>query len=66
MQEVGFTAEQTNITGGACALGHPLGSSGSRILVTLLHNLIRTGKKRGLASWCIGGGEGTACIIERV
>ena len=66
MQEVGFTAEQTNITGGACALGHPLGSSGSRILVTLLHNLIRTGKKRGLASLCIGGGEGTACLIERI
>jgi len=66
VQEVGFTSEQTNISGGACSLGHPLGSSGSRILVTLLHNLIRTNKKRGLASLCIGGGEGTACLIERV
>ena len=65
-QEVGFTSEQTNISGGACSLGHPLGSSGSRILVTLLHNLIRTNKKLGLASLCIGGGEGTACLIERV
>lgn len=64
MQEVGFSIEQTNITGGACALGHPLGSSGSRILVTLLHNLMRTGKQRGLAALCIGGGEGTACLIE--
>ncbi len=66
MQEVGFSPEQTNIAGGACALGHPLGSSGSRILVTLLHNLIRTGKKRGLAALCIGGGEGTACLVELV
>ena len=66
MQEVGFTPQQTNISGGACALGHPLGSSGSRILVTLIHNLIRTGGKRGLASLCIGGGEGTACIVELV
>lgn len=64
MQELGFSAEQTNISGGACALGHPLGSSGSRIIVTLLHNLIRTGKKRGLATLCIGGGEATAILIE--
>ena len=66
MQEIGFSSEQTNISGGACALGHPLGSSGSRILVTLIHNLIRTGGRRGLASLCIGGGEGTACLIELV
>ena len=64
MHDIGFTHEQTNISGGACALGHPLGSSGSRIIVTLLHNLIRTGKKRGLASLCIGGGEATAILIE--
>jgi len=64
MQEIGFTAEQTNISGGACALGHPLGSSGSRIIVTLLHNLKRTGGKRGLATLCIGGGEGTAIMVE--
>jgi len=65
-QEVGFDKDRVNITGGACSLGHPLGSSGSRILVTLIHNLIRTGKKRGMASLCIGGGEGTACIIETI
>jgi len=64
MQEVGFSEEQTNITGGACSLGHPLGSSGSRIIVTLLHNLLRTDQQRGLATLCIGGGEGTACLIE--
>lgn len=64
MQEVGFSAEQTNIAGGACALGHPLGASGARILVTLLHNLMRTGGSKGLAALCIGGGEGTACLVE--
>lgn len=64
MQEIGFTPEKTNIAGGACALGHPLGSSGSRILVTLLNNLKRTGGKRGIASLCIGGGEGTAMLVE--
>ena len=64
MNAIGFTAEQTNIAGGACALGHPLGSSGSRIVVTLLHNLIRENKKRGLAAACIGGGEATAILVE--
>ncbi|MFT6103028.1 MAG: acetyl-CoA C-acetyltransferase [Candidatus Endobugula sp.] len=64
MQEIGFTAEQTNVAGGACALGHPLGASGCRIVVTLLHNLMRQGKKRGLAALCIGGGEATAMLIE--
>jgi len=53
-----------NIAGGACAIGHPLGSSGSRIIVTLIHNLIRQKQKLGLASLCIGGGEATACLIE--
>ena len=66
MQEIGFTPEQVNVAGGACALGHPLGNSGSRILVTLIHNLKRTGGKRGLAALCIGGGEGTATMIELV
>ena len=64
MQEMGFTAEQTNVAGGACALGHPLGASGCRIVVTLLHNLLRQGKKRGLAALCIGGGEATAMLVE--
>jgi len=64
MDELGFTVEQVNIAGGACAIGHPLGSSGSRIIVTLIHNLIRQKQKLGLASLCIGGGEATACLIE--
>ena len=56
--------EQVNIHGGACALGHPLGSSGSRIILTLIHALKRSGKRRGVASLCIGGGEATAIAIE--
>lgn len=58
--------EKTNIFGGAIALGHPVGASGNRILVTLLHGLKRTGKKIGLASLCIGGGMGTAVIVKLV
>ncbi|MEJ2899120.1 thiolase family protein [Acinetobacter sp. NS-4] len=57
---------KVNINGGACALGHPLGSSGSRIIVTLLHALKRTGGKKGIASLCIGGGEATAVAIELI
>jgi acetyl-CoA C-acetyltransferase len=53
-----------NIHGGACALGHPIGASGARIIVTLLGALKRTGGKRGVASLCIGGGEATAVAIE--
>ncbi len=53
-----------NVNGGACALGHPIGASGARILVTLIHALQARGKKRGLATLCIGGGEGTAMAIE--
>ncbi|KTD51234.1 acetyl-CoA C-acyltransferase [Legionella quateirensis] len=56
--------EQVNIHGGACALGHPIGASGARILVTLMHALKQQGKKRGVASLCIGGGEATAMAIE--
>lgn len=58
--------EQVNIHGGACALGHPIGASGARILVTLIHALKHQGKKRGIASLCIGGGEATAMAIELV
>ncbi|WP_040556804.1 thiolase family protein [Reinekea blandensis] len=65
MADVGLSHDRTNVSGGACALGHPLGCSGARILVTLLHNLIRLDKKKGLAALCIGGGEGTAVCIER-
>lgn len=58
--------ENTNVNGGAIALGHPLGASGNRILVTLLHELQRSGSSLGLASLCVGGGMGTAVILKRV
>lgn len=58
--------EKTNIYGGACAQGHPIGSTGSRILVTLMYALAQEGKKRGIASLCIGGGEATAVAVELV
>ena len=58
--------EKVNIHGGACALGHPIGASGARILVTLIHALKQQGKKRGVAALCIGGGEATAMAIELV
>jgi acetyl-CoA C-acetyltransferase len=64
MQEHGLAHEKVNIHGGACALGHPIGASGARILVTLIGALRRTGGKRGVASLCIGGGEATAMAIE--
>ena len=57
---------KVNVNGGACALGHPLGSSGSRIIVTLIHALKRTGGKKGIATLCIGGGEATAIAVELV
>lgn len=60
----GIDVDKVNIHGGACALGHPLGSSGARILVTLIHALERTGGKKGIASLCIGGGEAVAMAIE--
>ncbi|MHA7879479.1 MAG: thiolase family protein [Saccharospirillum sp.] len=65
MQEVGLSADITNLNGGACALGHPLGCSGARIIVTLLHNMIRLDARKGMAALCIGGGEGTAICLER-
>jgi acetyl-CoA C-acetyltransferase len=54
-----------NVNGGAVALGHPIGASGARILVTLLHEMRRRGVKRGLATLCIGGGMGIAMVVER-
>ncbi|XP_011158866.1 acetyl-CoA acetyltransferase, cytosolic isoform X1 [Solenopsis invicta] len=65
VQELGLDPEKVNVNGGAIALGHPVGTSGTRILVTLLHTLERTGKKKGVASLCIGGGMGIAVAIER-
>jgi acetyl-CoA C-acetyltransferase len=64
MQELGLPHEKVNVHGGACALGHPIGASGARILVTLIGALRKYGKRRGVASLCIGGGEATAMAIE--
>ena len=66
MQEMGLSREIVNVNGGACALGHPIGASGARIIVTLLNALEKRGLKRGVAAICIGGGEGTAIAIERL
>lgn len=66
MHEHGIPADRMNVNGGACALGHPIGASGSRIIVTLLNALETRGLKRGIAAICIGGGEGTAIAIELV
>ena len=66
INELGLDHEKVNVHGGACALGHPIGSSGSRILVTLINALKQRGLKRGVASLCIGGGEGTAVAIELI
>ena len=66
MHELKVPHEIVNINGGACALGHPIGASGARIIVTLLHALKAKGLKKGLATLCIGGGEGTALTIELV
>ncbi|MBQ9550453.1 MAG: acetyl-CoA C-acetyltransferase [Lachnospiraceae bacterium] len=63
-KELGFDLEKLNIAGGAIALGHPVGASGCRILVTLIHNMERTGAKTGLATLCIGGGMGCSTVIK--
>jgi acetyl-CoA C-acetyltransferase len=65
MHEMGLSRDIVNVNGGACALGHPIGASGARIMVTLLNALEKRGLKRGIAAICIGGGEGTAIAIER-
>ncbi|WP_298722090.1 acetyl-CoA C-acyltransferase [uncultured Oceanisphaera sp.] len=64
INELGLDAGKVNVNGGACALGHPIGASGARIVVTLLHALRRRGLKRGVAALCIGGGEATAMALE--
>ena len=66
MHELDIPHDKVNIHGGACALGHPIGASGARIIVTLLGALRKTGGKRGVASLCIGGGEATAIAVEMV
>ncbi len=64
IKELGIAHEKINVNGGACALGHPIGASGARIVVTLLHALKKRGGKRGVAALCIGGGEATAIAVE--
>ena len=64
MAEMGLGPEVVNVNGGACALGHPLGASGARVMVTLINALRSQGKTKGVASLCIGGGEATAIALE--
>lgn len=66
IHEMGVARDKVNVNGGACALGHPIGASGARIMVTLLNALEKRNLKRGVAAICIGGGEGTAIAIERI
>ena len=65
-KDLGIVSERLNINGGACALGHPIGATGARLIVTLLHALEAQNLKRGVAALCIGGGEATAIAVERV
>ena len=65
-REMGWDIDKVNVLGGAIALGHPIGASGTRILITLLHEMLRRDVSLGLASVCVGGGLGMAMIVERV
>ncbi len=65
MNELKLDPDKTNVAGGSVALGHPIGASGCRVLVTLIHNMIREDKKVGLASLCLGGGEAVAMVVKR-
>ncbi len=64
-KQMGWDTSKVNVNGGAIAIGHPIGASGCRILVTLLHEMLKRDAKRGLASLCIGGGMGVALALER-
>lgn len=66
MQQMDIDHDKVNVHGGACALGHPIGASGARLLVTLLHALKQRGKQRGITSLCIGGGEAVAVAVEMI
>jgi acetyl-CoA acetyltransferase family protein len=66
VRDLGFDPAKVNVNGGAIALGHPLGASGARLLVTLVRELRRSGGRRGVASMCIGVGQGIAMLVERV
>jgi acetyl-CoA C-acetyltransferase len=65
MKELSLNPEKVNVNGGSVALGHPIGASGCRVLVTLLHEMIKQDKKTGLATLCLGGGEAVALIVKR-
>jgi acetyl-CoA C-acetyltransferase len=65
-RDLGIVRDKLNINGGACALGHPIGATGARLIVTLLHALEARNLKRGVAALCIGGGEATAIAVERI
>ena len=65
LRELDLDPEKVNVNGGSVSLGHPIGASGCRVLVTLLHEMIRQDKKTGLASLCLGGGEAVALIVTR-
>jgi acetyl-CoA acetyltransferase len=65
IRELGLDPERTNVNGGAIALGHPVGCSGARILTTLIHEMDRRGAATGLASMCIGVGQGIAVVVDR-
>ena len=65
VKDLELDPERTNVNGGAIALGHPIGCSGTRILVTLIHEMIKRDSKTGLATLCIGGGQGTSIIVKR-
>jgi acetyl-CoA C-acetyltransferase len=64
MRDLRLPHEKVNVNGGACALGHPIGATGARIVVTLIHALRNRGLRRGIASLCLGGGEATAVAVE--
>ncbi|MFV0517292.1 MAG: acetyl-CoA C-acetyltransferase [Aminipila sp.] len=64
-KDLGLDPEKTNVNGGAIAIGHPIGASGTRILISLIHEMIKRDAKTGLATLCIGGGQGTALVVER-
>jgi acetyl-CoA C-acetyltransferase len=66
LKEIGYPHEKTNVNGGAIALGHPLGATGTKLMTTLLHELERTGGRYGLQTMCEGGGQANVTIIERL
>jgi acetyl-CoA C-acetyltransferase len=66
MKELGISHDRVNVNGGACAMGHPIGASGARVLITLIAAMEDRGARKGMASLCIGGGEGIAMAVERI